>query len=237
MSTLKVNNLQDINGANNSTPEQVAQGRAKFWVTFEGDSSGTNKTINDSFNVSTVADNGTGRCAMGGAGSQNAALIFGAYNGDMDDTEAFNGMSWTEGGNLITGRGYGASGGTVNAAIFAGGIEPGATHSCTEHYDGSTWSAGGAINHARHGLGGSGNQYAMVIFGDDGVENCTEEYNGTTWAEVTGLTTARRFFGQHSSGNQSAALATGGQTTGPNASKTCTEEYSATYVKTVCLDS
>ena len=60
MSTLKVNNLQDINGANNSTPEQVAQGRAKFWVTFEGDSSGTNKTINDSFNVSTVADNGTG---------------------------------------------------------------------------------------------------------------------------------------------------------------------------------
>ena len=60
MSTLKVNNLQDINGANNSTPEQVAQGRAKFWVTFEGDSSGTNKTINDSFNVTTVTDNGTG---------------------------------------------------------------------------------------------------------------------------------------------------------------------------------
>ena len=60
MSTLKVNNLQDISGANNSTPEQVAQGRAKFWVTFEGDSSGTNKTINDSFNVSTVTDNGTG---------------------------------------------------------------------------------------------------------------------------------------------------------------------------------
>ena len=60
MSTLKVNNLQDITGANNSTPEQVAQGRAKFWVTFEGDSTGTNKTINDSFNVSTVTDNGTG---------------------------------------------------------------------------------------------------------------------------------------------------------------------------------
>ena len=60
MSTLKVNNLQDISGGNNSTPEQVAQGRAKFWVTFEGDSSGTNKTINDSFNVSTITDNGTG---------------------------------------------------------------------------------------------------------------------------------------------------------------------------------
>ena len=32
----------------------------KFWITFEGDSSGTNKTINDSFNVTTVTDNGTG---------------------------------------------------------------------------------------------------------------------------------------------------------------------------------
>ena len=92
---------------------------------------------------SEVADNGTGRCAMGGAGSQNAALIFGAYNGDMDDTEAFNGMSWTEGGNLITGRGYGASGGVVNAAILAGGLQPGAAVSCTEHFDGSPWSAGG----------------------------------------------------------------------------------------------
>jgi hypothetical protein len=86
-------------------------------------------------------------------------------------------------------------------------------------------------------LGGSGNQYAMVIFGDNGMENCTEEYNGTTWAEVTGLITARKQMGSHASGNQSAALATGGQTTGPNASETCTEEYSATYVKTVCLNS
>lgn len=186
---------------------------------------------------SEVADHGTARYGMGGAGEQNAALIFGAYTGDMDDTEAYNGMSWTEGGNLITQRGYGASGGTVNAAILAGGLEPGATYSCTEHYDGSTWSAGGAINHARTMMGGSGNQYAMVIFGDNGMENCTEEYNGTTWAEVTGLITARKQMGSHASGNQSAALATGGQTTGPNASETCTEEYSATYVKTVCLNS
>ena len=223
-----------------NTRQKVGHGTQNAALSGAGTGNSTEQYQYNGTAWSEVADISTGRCAMGGAGSQNAALIFGSYNGDMDDTEAFNGMSWTEGGNLITGRGYGASGGTVNAAIFAGGIEPGATHSCTEHYDGSTWSAGGAINHARWGLGGSGNQYAMVIFGDDGegtAENCTEEYNGTTWAEVTGLTTARRFFGQHASGNQSAALATGGQTTGPNASVTCTEEYSVTYVKTVCLDS
>tara|TARA_R100000654_G_scaffold15861_1_gene33642 strand:+ start:1052 stop:1429 length:378 start_codon:yes stop_codon:yes gene_type:complete len=57
MSTLKVNNLQDINGANNSTPEQVAQGRAKAWVDFNGQ--GT-VAIRDSFNVSSITDNATG---------------------------------------------------------------------------------------------------------------------------------------------------------------------------------
>ena len=146
-------------------------------------------------------------------------------------------MSWTVKEELIAGRGYGASGGVVNAAILAGGLQPGAAVSCTEHYDGSTWSAGGAINHARYLLGGSGNQYAMVIFGDDGDQNCTEEYNGTTWNEVTGIITARKCFGSHSSGNQSDALATGGRTASPNTSVSCTEEYSATYVKTVCLNS
>jgi len=57
MSTLKVNNLQDINGANNSTPEQMAQGRAKAWINFTG--SGT-VAIKDSFNVSSITDNGVG---------------------------------------------------------------------------------------------------------------------------------------------------------------------------------
>ena len=61
MSTLKVNNLQDINGANNSTPEQMAQGRAKAWVRFNG--TGT-VSITDSFNVSSMTDNGTGSYAF-----------------------------------------------------------------------------------------------------------------------------------------------------------------------------
>ena len=56
MSTLKVNNLQDINGANNSTPEQVAQGRAKAWVHF----SANDNSIRGSFNVSSIDDLGTG---------------------------------------------------------------------------------------------------------------------------------------------------------------------------------
>jgi hypothetical protein len=55
MSTIKVTNIQDTSGGNSSTSEQIAQGRAKAWVNFQGD--GT-VSINDDFNVSSITDNG-----------------------------------------------------------------------------------------------------------------------------------------------------------------------------------
>lgn len=57
MSTLKVATIQDTSGNNSSTPNQVAQGRAKAWVNFNG--TGT-VAIRDDFNVSSITDNGTG---------------------------------------------------------------------------------------------------------------------------------------------------------------------------------
>ena len=66
MSTLKVNTIQDTGGSNSSTPEQIQQGRAKAWVHFDG-TFGTspftvgNGGIFDSFNVSSVTDNGEGK--------------------------------------------------------------------------------------------------------------------------------------------------------------------------------
>ena len=60
MSTLKTANIQDTSGNNNSTPEEISQGRAKAWVNFNGQT-GTqgqsNVVIRDSFNVSAVTDN------------------------------------------------------------------------------------------------------------------------------------------------------------------------------------
>ena len=40
--------------------KQNLSGAAKAWVNFDGTSSGTNKTLNDSFNISSVVDNGVG---------------------------------------------------------------------------------------------------------------------------------------------------------------------------------
>ena len=69
MSTLKVDTLQDASGNNPSTAAQIAQGRAKAWVNFDG-TFGTspftenNGGIRDSFNVSSITDNGTGDYSM-----------------------------------------------------------------------------------------------------------------------------------------------------------------------------
>ena len=85
MSTLKVNNLQDINGANNSTPEQVAQGRAKAWVNFNG--TGTASKTND-FNVSSIADNGTGDYTVTFANAMPNANYAVALSHKEDTTDA-----------------------------------------------------------------------------------------------------------------------------------------------------
>ena len=57
MSTLKVTNIQDSSGSNSSTTEQINQGRAKAWINYNG--TGT-VSIRDSFNVSSLTDNGEG---------------------------------------------------------------------------------------------------------------------------------------------------------------------------------
>jgi len=58
MSTLKVNTIQNTSAAHSSTPEEIAQGRAKAWCRFTV--SGGTPSINDSFNISSITDNGTG---------------------------------------------------------------------------------------------------------------------------------------------------------------------------------
>ena len=93
MSTLKVNNLQDINGANNSTPEQVAQGRAKAWVNFDGTFGSSpftvsNGGIRDAFNVTSVTDNGTGDYTVTFSSAMPNANYAVALSHKEDETDA-----------------------------------------------------------------------------------------------------------------------------------------------------
>lgn len=57
MSTLKTTNIQDTSGNNSSTTEEISQGRAKAWITFNSTGTVANR---DKFNIETITDNGVG---------------------------------------------------------------------------------------------------------------------------------------------------------------------------------
>ena len=57
LATAKITTLADSAGSNTSTPAQIASGRAKAWVNFNGTST---VAIRASYNVSSITDNGTG---------------------------------------------------------------------------------------------------------------------------------------------------------------------------------
>jgi len=57
MSEVRVTTLKDTSGGNSSTTEQIASGRAKAWVNFNGTST---VAIRANFNVNSITDGGTG---------------------------------------------------------------------------------------------------------------------------------------------------------------------------------
>lgn len=58
LATAKITTLADSAGSNTSTPAEIASGRAKAWVNFNGTST---VAIRASYNVSSITDGGTGR--------------------------------------------------------------------------------------------------------------------------------------------------------------------------------
>jgi hypothetical protein len=176
----------------------------------------------------------TARRLLAGAGTQNAGLAFGGYCPVGTCTEEYNGTSWSVGGSLVgfgIGLGDLAGAGTQNAALaFGGSYRSGfcSAQSCTEEYDGTSWTAGGALSTARYYLAGAGTQNAGLAFGGNGyvTVSCTEEYDGTSWSAGGALITGR--YGLAGAGTQNAGLAFGGNS--PNGS--CTEEYTSSVVNT-----
>jgi|TARA_R100000482_G_C5064715_1_gene118707 hypothetical protein len=108
MSTIKVNTIQDASGGNASTAEQINQGRVKVWVNFDG--SGT-ISIRDSFNVSSVTDEGTGQYeinfsnALGNANYAVATSGFNTLNSDGGWVATSAGTSeWASNADISTTR-------------------------------------------------------------------------------------------------------------------------------------
>ena len=132
-----------------------------------------------------------------------------------NETEEYNGTSWSEQNNVSTGRTSSGSG-TQTAAIIFGGTNgaPGSTgvQTATEEYDGSSWTNGGALSTARLGMYGAGLQTACFGAGGIGSPNTTvtsvEDYNGSSWTSGTAIPAAQQ--GGGSAGLPSARLVFGG---------------------------
>ena len=82
--------------------------------------------------------------------------------------------------------------------MFIGGCDVAATDvsNKTEHYDGSSWSAGGTLIAARQVHTAAGEEYNALAFGGQlaspfPVTATMEEYNGSVWSSAASIITAR----------------------------------------------
>ena len=123
-----------------------------------------------------------------------------------------------------SGRGYLAGAGTQTAGLAFGGTPIPSNGTATEEYNGSSWTAGGALNTARKTLAGGGLQTAGLAFGGSPpTTGATEKYNGSSWTSTSSMNQARTELA--GAGLQTAALAFSGDTP-PSGAGTATEEFS-----------
>ena len=182
----------------------------------------------------TTPDMSTARRELMGMGTAQSGLACGGFTPPTFSaaTEEYNSIitsrtapSWTSGGNIGTGRYILAGAGTQTAGlIFAGFPTPNGN---TEEYNGTSWSEQNNYpNSPKEALGGLGTQTAALGFGGYNptpVRTEANEYNGTSWTSVGALSTARRRC--KGAGTQTAGLAAGGVSGGPNATVTANNEH------------
>lgn len=201
---------------------------ASTGLSFGGNPPGTTATeeYNRSINVITAAAwasggslNTGGRAGAAGSGTQTAAIIAGGGLGSViNNSEAYNGSSWTNLPTIGTARGYMA--GATNAPstaslVFGGATGPGGPYvNNSEEYSGSSWSEGSNLNTARGYLAGFGIQTAAVAAGGTAPnpsppsrQNAAEEYNGSSWTSVTNVPAAANSWG--GCGTETAGLVIG----------------------------
>ena len=169
---------------------------------------GATEEFNASTNVITAAawssggNLNTGRELGGNAGTSTAGLLMSGKvypNSFKNETEEYNGSTWSEQNNVSTARATSGAG-TQTAGIIFGGTNgaPGSTgvQTATEEYDGSSWTNGGALSTARMGMYGAGLQTACFGAGGTNSSNSpvttVEDYNGSSWTSGTAIPTAQQ---------------------------------------------
>jgi hypothetical protein len=210
----------------NTRMSLMGAGSATSALAFGGyNSQGISTYCTETYNGTSWSDRGyfNGTVAYGGAGtgvSNTDAIVFGGGN----YTGKFDGTSWSSafGSQLTSGRLFLAGIGTSTSALAFGGCISYA-RSCTEAYNGTSWSTCNAMITARCFLAGAGsNPSSALAFGGASIGgssvSCTEVYNGTSWSTGGALINARQAL--TGAGISTSAVAMGGGS--------CTEKYNGT---------
>ena len=170
-----------------------------------------------------------------GCGPQTAALTTAGWDQSptnpsgsyLDNTELYNGTTWTETADLLAARSDTEGCGTQTAALCYGGTPP-STRRANEEFNGTSWSEEADLVADAVGSTGIGTATAALCAGGGGPPGGTtrsEEWNGTAWAEGNNLNAARRFPGF--SGTQTASMFVSGWTS-PESGSPLVEQYDGT---------
>ena len=214
------NTIETFNGSTWSTsPATLATARGQGFgigaptagIVFGGKSPGPNLSIAEEFTSSTntitagawasAATMGSALYGRGGCGTVPAGLLCGGHPNPGQTTETFDGTSFSEVGDLGTGRRIFACFGTQTAAVAAGGNTNPGRISTVEEWDGSSWSANpNSLPATIMGNRGTGTQTAGLIFGGtpgppSTVTAETLEFDGTSFSDSNDLNTARSALG------------------------------------------
>jgi len=157
----------------------------------------------------------TGRYIASGVGSNTAAVVYGGVfnpgSSLKNETEEWNGTSWSEQSDLSTARfGIGQGIGTQTAALAYGGYTT-TIVSSVEEYNGASWTAGTSMPAANRIQGGFGTQTAGVSAAGQGAPGKwtnSYEYNGASWTSATAYPTAVEQMA--GCGTEAAGLISGG---------------------------
>ena len=160
------------------------------------------------------------------AGSSEAALGFGNHEADGGKTMYYNGSSWADKADLITGRKQAVGiGQSADGALAVGGA-PGA-YTDMEQYDlsGNAWSESTAVPQNIQAQGATGTSEAAIIVRKSPGSIGSLCYDGEAWSEFAAIITDASNGGAF--GTQNDAIHHGGSGNAYN-NRCCTEHWNGT---------
>ena len=173
-------------------------------------------------------------------GIQTAALLTGGDQfpstpRSLSVCEEYDGTNYSSGGAYPVVIQNTAQGGTQTAGWAAGGLSdpapgtPNTKQSITNEYNGTSWTAGGALGTATYRAGGAGTQTSALFFAGITTSNVATsfEYDGSSWTATPSMATARQSIGAGGVSSLSTAAIGAGGYVSPGVTA-ATEEYSLT---------